>query len=335
MAPMRKLTGLMAGAGRLAAAQAEAWRRIQGVRITAVSDTDVSRAEQFASARGIPRSYPSAEAMLDGEGPADFLDIATPPDSHAAIAALAASRRLAAICQAPPAADLAEAAGMVAVARRRGSRLLVHENRRWQPGYREIRRLLDRGKAAMPPVLRFRMRTGDGAGPEPYADQPRLRELPRLLIRETAVHFIDTFRYLAGEIVRVRCRTSRRNPVIRGEDQAFIEMEFESGARGEIDADRTEGPVPAPPAFGTLDAGELRLDEQGGLFLRGEPHAYPSGGPGDGVRAAQEHLVQALRTGEPCELEAEAYLGTLRAVEGCYRSAAEGGRTVDLRDIAP
>ena len=43
------------------------------------------------------------------------------------------------------------------------------------------------------------MRTGDGRGPEPYQPQPYFRDMERLLVYETAVHFLDTFRFLGGE----------------------------------------------------------------------------------------------------------------------------------------
>ncbi|MGB0581519.1 MAG: hypothetical protein ACPGVU_17620, partial [Limisphaerales bacterium] len=54
---------------------------------------------------------------------------------------------------------------------------------------------------------------------------------------------------------------SRKNPVIAGEDQATIELEFANGLKGVIDGDRTDGPFPAPVAMGTLsiEAGESSI----------------------------------------------------------------------------
>ena len=75
----------------------------------------------------------------------------------------------------------------------------------------------------------FHMRTGDGRGPDPYPGQPYFRQMPRFLIFEVLVHFLDTFRFLAGEIRSVTCRTARVNPVIAGEDSALIHMEFVRG----------------------------------------------------------------------------------------------------------
>ena len=42
--------------------------------------------------------------------------------------------------------------------------------------------------------------------------------MPRLLIHETGVHYIDTFRYLFGTPTAVHADLRRCNPVIAGED---------------------------------------------------------------------------------------------------------------------
>ena len=81
--------------------------------------------------------------------------------------------------------------------------------------------------------LNFRMRLGDGWGPEAYLGrQPYFREMPKLLVYETGVHFIDTFRYLAGEIRGVFSILRKLNPVIAGEDTGLHIFEFADGAVG-------------------------------------------------------------------------------------------------------
>jgi D-apiose dehydrogenase len=64
---------------------------------------------------------------------------------------------------------------------------------------------------------------------------------------ETAVHFIDTFRFLLGEVTEVFANLRRLNPVIRGEDTGQIFLRFDSGATALFDANRyneTESPRP-------------------------------------------------------------------------------------------
>ena len=72
-------------------------------------------------------------------------------------------------------------------------------------------------------TLTFRSRPGDGWAADAYlARQPYFREMPRFLIHETGIHFIDTFRYLAGEVTRVYCRLRKLNPAIAGEDCGLL-----------------------------------------------------------------------------------------------------------------
>jgi D-apiose dehydrogenase len=329
------LKGVMIGAGYFAGFQAEAWRRIDGAAIAAAADPLPGRAEAFAREWGIPRAYTDAAAMLDAERP-DFVDIVTRPGTHRELTELAAGRGAHVICQKPMAPSWDDCRAMVEACERAGTRLLIHENWRWQPWYRELRRLLDAGALGRPFHLGFRMRTGDGRGPEPYPVQPYFREMERFLLDETCVHFLDTFRYLAGEIAAVFCRTARINPVIRGEDCALVLLDFRSGARGLIDANRISGPAPPDVAFGTLtvegDAGMVRLSPDGRLWLteygrEEREHPFPTtdrGYRGDSVRAVQEHFVRCLRTGEQSETEGREYLKTVAAVLACYRSAEEG-----------
>lgn len=329
------MTGGIVGAGYFANHHAEAWRRIPGVSIRAVADPARDRREAFAAQWGIPAQYDGAEEMLDREG-LDFADIATRPESHLALTTLAARRGVNVICQKPMAPSLGECIAMVELCREARVRLIVHENWRWQPWYREIRRLIEAGAVGRVCGVSFRMRAGDGRGPAPYAVQPYFREMPRLLIHETLVHFLDTFRYLAGEIEAVFCTVQRLNPVIAGEDGALIQVRFASGASGLIDANRLSGDVPPPVAFGELSlegdtgamnmtpAGDLRLVRYGETW---EQHEYPKpaeGYKGDSVKAFQHHAVSCLLSGEGAESEGGDYLKTVAAVEACYRSSESG-----------
>jgi predicted dehydrogenase len=218
----------------------------------------------------------------------------------------------------------------------RGVRLLIHENWRWQPWYREAHRLMAAGSLGRVFHLGFVMRTGDGRGAEPYQPQPYFRDMERLLVYETAVHFLDTFRFLGGEFTSIFCQTNRINPTIRGEDYVLIQVSFSNGAKGLIDANRISGSYPPPIAFGEFriegDRAMLRMAPDGSLYRTeyGQPEALhlpasaATGYKGDSVKALQEHFARCLLSGEPAESEAARYLRTVQAVEACYRSAQTG-----------
>lgn len=330
-------TGVIAGAGYFAGFHAEGWTRVDEVSIAAVADPDLDKARALASKFGIPKVYADTAGMLMSERP-DFIDIVTGPDTHRPLVEMAAKRGLDVICQKPMAPAWDDCLAMVACCEAAGVRLLIHENWRWQPWYREAKRLTGAGALGRVFHAGFRMRTGDGRGPEPYERQPYFRHMPRLLVYETLVHFLDTFRFLAGGIESLSCRTARVNPVIAGEDCALIEIDFASGAQGLIDANRISGPSPPPDAFGELrlegDRGMLRMLPDGRLFVTvyGEDeyeHHYGipgSGYKGDSVLAFQRHAAACLITGARCESEGRDYLETAAAVFACYRSAETGQR---------
>ncbi len=330
------MKGALIGAGFFAQFQAEAWMRMPDVNLVAVADLDADRVREFADRYGIAQAYCEVGEMLDRERP-DFIDIATRPESHFELAELAAARGIHVICQKPLAPTWDESAALVQACEHAGVRLLVHENWRWQPWYRVAKRLLDEGIIGPLQAIDYRWQTGDGVGPQPYAAQPYFRLMPRLLIFESLVHILDTYRYFGGEMQVVACQTQRFNPVIAGEDWARIEIAFDSGAAGCILGDRLSGPVPAPVAMGEMrivgEQGTLRVAADGNLFLidasggQRQLDFTPQtvGYKGDSVLATQQHLIAALRAGLASESDGRDYLNTVKLVETAYELAALSG----------
>ena len=345
------MKGVLIGAGYFAQFQAEAWKRLEGqlssrpneeekssaagkpaLQFAAVADPIPGKAKEFATKHGIARAYESVEEMLEAEKP-DFADIATRPESHLELTRLIARRGVHVICQKPMAPTMAECVAMCEVCESTGVRLFIHENWRWQPWYRETRRILDSGALGRVFQISFCWRTGDGRGPTPYPTQPYFKDMPRLLVYEALVHTLDTYRFLLGETEVVNCQMARINPVLVGEDQALIQLRFTNGALGLIDANRISGPVPAPVTMGTMliegDGGTLRMSSDGQLWLARHGDAEQrvafdpptSGYKGDCVLATQAHLLECLFTGRAGENEGRDYLKTVELVEACYASA--------------
>jgi predicted dehydrogenase len=178
---------------------------------------------------------------------------------------------------------------------------------------------------------------GDGWGENAYLDrQPFFRDYPKLLVYETGVHFIDTFRYLLGEVTEVCANLRRLNPVIRGEETGQVFFRFVNGATAIWDANRyNEVESPSPRyTFGEMriDAmrGHLTMDTESTIRVKllGEPGRnleYPHqnvGFAGDCVYAIQRHFVDSMISGEEFETNGRDYLRTLRVVDAVYESAA-------------
>jgi len=330
----KPLVGLLVGAGHFAHIQLEAWQSVQGGAIGGVISRSREEAAKLASLYGIAAYGDWEEAIAELKP--DYIDICTPPDSHIDYARRAADLGLPVLCQKPVAPTLEESEALVAYCRERDVPLMINENWRWQGWYREIKRMIDLGMLGIVYNVYFAMRPGDGWGDEPYEVQPYFRRMKPFLLYETGVHWIDTFRYLLGEIDSVYCRTATINPAIAGEDMAIVHFNFSSGAVGIYDANRTtymERVRSDTYGYMTMEGteGKLSLDETGGIRYtpRGgteRPHAYriPDGWKGGGAIGAQQHFIDGLTRGVPFESSGEAYLRTVRWMYACYRSAASG-----------
>lgn len=334
---MKKLKGVCVGAGYFSQFHFDAWQRIDSVELMAVCDLDLKKAEAVSKTYGFERAYSDVEMMLKQERP-DFIDIITPPVTHLELCRLAIKHHVQIICQKPLAPTNEEARTIAQEIAASGVRMMVHENFRFQPWHREIKKLLEQqiiGDKLF--TINLRMRTGDGWQQDAYMNrQPYFREMEKLLIYETGIHFIDVFQYFGGKITRVYSKLQTLNPNIKGEDFAWVHFEFANGMLGFLDANRYNQSTAENPrfTFGNLliegNQGSIRLYEDGRITVQllGEPeqpHNYPfvdRNFAGDCVLATQKHFVNCLINQQPFETDVAGYLSNLQVQEAVYESAA-------------
>ena len=331
------------GAGYFAQFQYEAWQRLDRVELVAMCNRSRANAEPVAATYGVPRIFTDVAEMLAAVRP-DFVDVITPPETHLAAIRAAAAHGVNVICQKPFCTNLDEAKEATAVAAAAGIELIIHENFRFQPWHRTIRALLQDGAIGDPYQVTFRLRPGDGQGPDAYLDrQPYFQKMERFLVHETAIHLIDTFRFLFGEVSAVYADLRKLNPVIAGEDAGTILFDFADGTRGLFDGNRladhrasnrrlTMGEMLVEGAGGTIE-----LDGDGGIALRAHgtndveaitydwrDHAFG----GDCVFLLQQAIVDAHLAGRPQENTAADYLRNVTIEAAVYRSSAEGRKII-------
>jgi len=335
---MSMFKAVAVGAGYFSHFQYEAWQRIPEVTVTAFCNRNAKRAKHIIANYGIPRHYTDYREMLEKEKP-DFVDIITPPSTHLEMCKTAADLGIHVICQKPLAPTFDEAQQLVEYTDKAGIRFMVHENWRFQPWYREIKRLLDSGSIGDKiHSLYFRSRMGDGWGQDAYLErQPYFRDYPRLLVYENGVHFIDTYRYLAGQIKEVYAVLKKLNPVIAGEDAGYVVFHFASGAIGIWDANRyNECNFENPRyTFGEMlidaNAGSIRLYLDGRITIQPlgekeqthEYHHEDRAFSGDCCYATQRHFIDRMLNGKPFETNGHEYLKTLAVQEAVYKSASK------------
>jgi len=319
------------GAGYFAQFHYDAWRRCGRVRLVGACDSDSGKAR----ATGLT-TFSELKCMLKMANP-DVLDIITPPQSHFEAIRQAVDWGVKAIiCQKPFCTSLAEAESATEIAEAAGVIVVIHENFRFQPWYRVLRQALVTGLIGDVLQLTFRLRTGDGQGPRAYLDrQPYFQDMPKLLIHETGVHWIDTFRYLLGEPQAVYADLRKLNPVIKGEDAGYFVFDYDNGVRALFDGNRlldlaaencrtTLGEGLVEGTRGTLSLtgdGAVRLrhfgDRDDSVLLAAQDW---SGFGGDCVKNLISHVVDGLLDGKPLENEARDYLKVIAIEQAIYDS---------------
>ena len=127
--PGRALSGAFIGFGAVAEnGHLPGWRTLNQAAIVAAADAMPARREAFLRAAPGARAYESAAELLARER-LDFVDICTPPASHAELIARALEVPLHVLCEKPLATRLADAEGAARTASRAAR--VVHTVHNW------------------------------------------------------------------------------------------------------------------------------------------------------------------------------------------------------------
>ena len=336
----KPLTVAVIGLGYFSQFHLNAWAAYKDVGTVVVTDPDANRCEWANDGYGV-QSYPDLEALLADHSP-DIVDIIAPPPAHADLITKLAILGGTVICQKPFCTSLEEAEQTTALARETSTTLIIHENFRFQPWHRTIKAFVDEGHLGQIYQCRFALRPGDGQGPDAYLSrQPAFRDMPRLLVHETGVHFVDLFRWLFGEIEDVYADLRQLNPVLAGEDAGMLILNHTGGVQSLFDGNRlsdhatdnprrTMGEMTIEGENGVLSlngAGEVSFRAKDSMTLQTIPlcAAIDDASFGGGcVAALIDHVVAATRGQGTIENAAADYLPVIRATEAAYRSATEG-----------
>jgi predicted dehydrogenase len=322
----------IAGAGMISWFHLVGWRNLaERVRIVAVCDPDQGRARKRADEFAIPHIYRDADAMFSAED-VDALDVITPRQTHAGWVDAAAERGVDVLCQKPMTPTLAESEALVRRVAGK-ARLMAHENWRFRPWYRELKRWIVAGDLGDLVVARMATMTSgllpDASGVRPLlVREPYCQFEERLMIAEVLIHHLDVMRYLCGELRVVAARGARTVPDVVGETVAAIFLETAAGAPVEVTGTMVAAGLPprGPDHLEIVGSKASATFVESALCLHGpdpRSHRYD---PERGYQASFDgviaHFVECLKTGAPFETDPADNLETLRLVEHAYWAAS-------------
>ena len=327
----KPLNVALAGAGMISWYHLIGWRNLgERVRLVAVCDPDSDRAVKRAQEFSIPSVYRDGDAMFAAES-IDALDVISPRQTHASWVDAAAVRGIDVLCQKPMTPTLAESEALVRRVAGK-SRLMAHENWRFRPWYRELKRWIAAGELGELVLARMATITSgllpDASGLRPLlVREPYTQFEERLMIAEVLIHHLDVMRYLCGELRVIAARGARTVPDVVGETVAAIFLETVSGAPVEVTGTMAAAGYPARPP----DSLEIVGSKASATFADSELHlhgATPRVQRYDSDRGYQAsfdaviaHFVDCVETGAPFETDPADNLETLRLVEHAYWAA--------------
>lgn len=323
-----------------------------GYRVVGITSRTLSRAEEVASLRRIPKVYRStADLLSDRE--VTVVDIGVPPQEQpAVIREICRSGRYVRgiLAQKPLAMSLPEAQELVSLCTDHGIALAVNQNMRHDQSVRACRDLLEQGCLGTPVLATIDMRA------IPHW-MPWSRGLHSLSTFIMSIHHLDCFRYWLGNPERVMASTrpDPRTSFNHTDGINLYILEFPGGARASAWDDVWTGPVregtegdirigwrvegteglakgsigwPGYPAHvpSTLDFTSTR---HGAVWIR--PQWKEAWFP-EAFRGTMGELLVAVQSGIEPAISGRDNLQTLALVEAVYRSAREH-RVVEMHEL--
>jgi scyllo-inositol 2-dehydrogenase (NADP+) len=330
------------GYGAIGDEHATAIAATEGLVVSAVCDRTASRVAACRVVAPAARVAADADALLASDD-VDLVVVSTPPDSHVSwtLRALEAGKHV--VVEKPFCLTVAEADRMIDLAAARGLVLAVYQNRRWDPDYLALRRVIRSG--AIGEVFHLESFVGGYGHPCGYWHSDE--DVSGGAIYDWGSHHLDwTLDLLPGQVERVSAVTHKRVwHDVTNADHSRVTVQFADGTEAEfVHSDLAAARKPKWYVLGTRGAvlGEYRTDvavptDHPAVLTVCTPDG--AGGVHEqrlSVPAAPPHpfhreLADRLLSREPMSVTPEGSRRTIAVMEAATASARDGGRPVEVR----
>jgi len=304
---MKKIVWGIIGCGNVTEVKSgPAFNRIENSSLRAVTRRTPGKARDYAKRHNVPKWYDDAGKLLQ-DPEINAVYIATPPDSHAKYAVMAAEAGKHIYVEKPMALNHAECLQMMEAAQRKNVSLFVAYYRRCLPSFLKVKQWLDTGAIGMPRCVNIRLfkpvHQLQPGQPTPW------RFLPEIsgggLLVDLGSHQLDYLDYIFGPIHSIQSFAANQAGLYPAEDIVSASFIFKNGVLGtaswcfsaakecrtdQIEILGSEGRI----AFSTFDFSPIQLESS----TASETLEFPK------PAHVQEHfigrVVEQLTGGRPC-----------------------------------
>ena len=310
-------------------------------RVTALVSGDPAKARRYAAEYGVPErsiyNYANFDSIADNPD-VDIVYVVLPNSMHAEYTIRAAQAGKHVLCEKPMAVSSPECEAMIAACRKADKKLMIGYRSHFEPHNLHAMRLRREGAIG-------KSRYVQAESGFPIGDPTQWR-LKRALagggsMMDIGIYSVQALRYISGEeptSVIARESTDRSDPRFSEvEDRVHWTFTFPSGLLGggfssyssghnHIRLTGDSGWIDLEPAtsYGGQSMRVKRAD------ARAETVTPPPGPAVNQFVGQLDHMAECAATGAEPIVNGEEGLRDLRIMEAIYRSAADGGRPVQL-----
>jgi predicted dehydrogenase len=343
------------GYGAIGREHATSATDVEGFELRGVCDRAPDRRADAARRFAVPTHTDAADLLAD---PAvELVVVGVPPALHAqaALECLRAGKHV--VCEKPFALRAADADRVMQAAADAGRAITVYQSRRWDPDFTAMRDSVRRGDVGHP----FYMESFVGGFGHPCSYWHSHAPVSGGTVFDWGSHFFDwMLQLLPGDVVRVAAGAHKRVwHDVTNEDQVRVDLTFEGGEQATfMQSDVAAALKPKWYLLGTEGAivGDWRLEavrsrawtgdlveerlQPGESPARVRIHRADRHGAADVTELAlppraphgfYRNLADHLLLGEPLAVPAAEARRNVAIMEAATRSAADGGRPVELR----